>query len=107
MEECRVVDAQLRADDGVVLVAGRADRVEAPPGLLQLTRGDVDLARGELVLEEPERRRGGQGRAGMEGRVRGKQRGGRLRGGEVGIEAVFDDRDAIPGHAAGPAWVSR
>jgi hypothetical protein len=104
MEECRVVDAELRADDGVVLVAGRADRVEAAPGLLQLARGDVDLTRGELVLEEPERRRDVQGRTGMEGLVRGKQRGGRLGGGEIRIEAVFDDRDAIPGHAAGPAW---
>ena len=106
VEERRVVDAKLRTDHGVVLVAGRADRVETAPGLLQLTRRDVDLTRCELVLEEPERRRGGQGRAGMEGRARGKQRGGRLGAGEVGIETVFDDRDAIPGHTAGPAWES-
>jgi hypothetical protein len=43
VEERRIVDSKLRADDGVVLVAGRADRVEAATRLLQLARGDVDL----------------------------------------------------------------
>ena len=59
VEEGGIVDAQACPDDRVVLVAGGADRVEAAVRLLQLACGDIQLARGKLVLEQ---REGGGGR---------------------------------------------
>jgi len=63
VEEGRVVHPEPCSEDRVVLVARRADGVEAPVRLLQLAGGHVDLAREELVLEDAHCRRGSQRRA--------------------------------------------
>jgi hypothetical protein len=60
VEECRVVDSQLGTHHHVVLVSGAADRVEAAVRLLQFARGNVQLARRELVLEQLDRLAGAQ-----------------------------------------------
>ncbi len=41
MEQRRVGRAQRQRDRGVALVPGRADRVEAPAGVLQVAGGEV------------------------------------------------------------------
>ena len=107
VEERRVVDAQARAEDRVVLVAGRADGVEAAGRLLQLAGGDVDLrARraGPRTSPAPRPRSASvparSGAWGAAGWARPRRSRDRCR-------AVLDDGDAIPGHSMGPAgWLS-
>ena len=67
--------SELRAEDHVVLVAGTADGVEAAIRLLQLARRHVELARGELVLEQLDRLSGGQPAPFMQGRLGWQLRG--------------------------------
>jgi hypothetical protein len=98
MKERGIVDAQQRADHCVLLVARRADRVEAAVRLLQLARRHVQLAREDLILEQLDRLAGGQAATCPEGVLAsdGRARGDGAR--KVRVEGGFDDGDAIPGH---------
>ena len=99
MQEGGIGGAKDRAQHGVVLVAGGADGVEGPIRLLQLAAGDVDRTRGDLVLEQLDRPAGGQAAALADGGVE-FQGLGRIGGsGEVVVERVLDDGDAVEGHA--------
>ncbi len=98
MQECRVADAQLRADDRVLLVSGAADRVEAAVRLLQLARRDVDRAAQHLVLPQADRvpRRQAAARAQRRRRL---DRCAGLGAREVGVERRLDDGNTIERHA--------
>ena len=85
--------------DCIVLVAGGADGVEGPIRLLQLASGDIERARGDLVLEQLNRLAGGEAAPLMQGGI-GGQALGRVRGsGEVVVERALDDGDTVEGHA--------
>ena len=100
MEEGRVVDPELSTQDRVVFVTGGADGMEAAVGLLQLARGDVDCAAGDLILPQLDRPAGRQGGARSQGIVRCQQRC-RLSGlFEELVESALDDCDAVEGHRA-------
>jgi hypothetical protein len=82
-------------------MARRADGVEAAVRLLELSRGNVDLPRCELIFEQAHRRSGGQVRPRTERRTRLQPVLGRFGVLEIVVELSLDDGDAIPGHAAG------
>ena len=98
VEEGRVGDPQLGAEDRVVLVAGTADGVEAAVGLLQPPSGHVQLAAGDLVLEQLDRPSGGQGRARAQRRVRLHAGNGR-QAAEESVQGILDHGDPVEGHA--------
>ena len=79
VEERRVVDAQRECDGGIRLVAGRADRVEAPPVLLEPARGVVRLP--AVDLGAPDLPHLGR---------RGAQRGARLEGSQSCEEMLLE-----------------
>ncbi len=101
MQEGRITHPQSCADDRVVLVSRGADGVEAAIRLLQLPRGDIELARRELVLEHFHGSNGRQSAPVPEVRARAEPGDDRLSEGQIFIELVLDDGDAVPGHAVG------
>jgi hypothetical protein len=98
MEETRIVEAQEMPDDRVVLVARARDRVEAATGALEFARGDVERAREALVLEQFDGDARAESASGAQGFVGRKTPRGGLGLGEVVIEVLLDDGDAVRGH---------
>ncbi len=99
MKERRIGDAQDRPQHGVVLVAGGADGVEGSIRLLQLASGDIDRARGDLVLEQLNRLPGSEAAPLMQGGIGGQVLGRVGGSGEVVVERALNDGDTVEGHA--------
>lgn len=98
MEDARIVESQQRAEAGVVLVTGAADRVEAAARALQLARGDVERAALELALEQRNRFARRQATAFAQRSVAIPRRDVGRRFGEIGVEIGFDDDYAVGAH---------
>ena len=72
MQKAGIVEAQQRAEHGVLLVAGARDGVVAEIALLQFARRHVEQSARQLVLEDLERLARGERSAGAE-RIGGRK----------------------------------
>ncbi len=108
VEEGGIRGPQLCPEDGVVLVAGAGDGMEAAVRLLQLTSGAIDLAARDLVLEQLDGSAGCEDGPGMQGIVQAESGCGGRQAGEQRIQRILDDGDPIEGHAEATSgrWVA-